>query len=912
MSSLDEVVEIRSDNGTQSTFWSAAIQLEERALRGQLVTRDDLDRLLQHHDLIKLELHCFAVKTTDHKIGNGPLQAHDNHDPISHDEHTDRIKILQNLGNSFIFSATMSLSKLRREQVDEGDSLVRRHRSGNRLRGLFNSILDRAIADCPRIYYTFSPNYILFATSDSSLDPSFTKDLLRQLSSSCEIIRRCSINYQNIRRSSVADSPAVKIAANLKEPSSRGDFLFKTEFVAELGKVFNCSAESFDVDVPKTGRLSETRHVKLIPILEFVSRECASFGINPKPDMESDITRLVQESVGRGLPMALTLGGHEPIVLLLFPFAARRDIIRIKLPPAASKFANRETADLLNAASASALAGAPRSEAWHQTGRDTPGDRLTNSAETRRVADARLRAARRAALEARRAALEPVRRADERRALHFRRLKAKQIICMVKEKQQVTAFDVDSITQAIDTFLSYRYEELRVQALTRLTVAVADAIRNVPEPRYDRILARVVPVLSEAIDALIETTLADRASLWIVNPDPKEMTCWVSGRLKGNTIKQQRIPLSVNPGLDFYPRITEKVSGHRSIVVDVYRTGKLRNLEYAHPRVAGLMIPRVSLNKESRQGSDTEQVWGDEAYEYHSILCVPVFFNQVPMGSLLLESRLQAAFTEDDVRYIEGIKTSLEAMVENIYRRNDFQWLIDRLHSYQAAHALNRLAHTERMRNRLSKQLFQKIQTYLLGLEDFDPQAPGIPASVLYEKVRSRVEERVTGFRRLQCALLRNLRWQLPPEMPISPLVAESISLIVDNFADNILRALPDDTDAKLHDVIKVEHQVNGRDNIPHVEVKCLIYSDIDPVVLNQLGIAPILPQAINSKMGDELKIDHRAKLGLFLVGVLARINGGALEVDRRNVIPPHPTTNKPLPRVIRAILPNTTPRIVP
>jgi hypothetical protein len=409
---------------------------------------------------------------------------------------------------------------------------------------------------------------------------------------------------------------------------------------------------------------------------------------------------------------------------------------------------------------------------------------------------------------------------------------------------------------------------------------------------YDAILERVLPVLSGAIDRLIETTIADRASLWIVNADPQEMTCWVSGRLNANKIIRQRIPSAVDPSPTIPPRLTERVAGRRSIVVQTYRKG------------APL---KATLNRSGSAELELPKVWRGEGHRYRSVLCIPVFFNQVPMGSLLIESRLPDAFSEDDERYVEGVKTAMEAVVENIYRRNDFQWLIDRLHSDQATHDLNGFAHEEKEHGRISSELFSEIQTYLLGVKDFNPQGPSITAEELYVAVSEKLRQMSKGRRRLGEALLRNLQWRLPTHLKIRPLIAESITLIIENFAGDIIKAKafggPEGT--QLSDMIKIDHYVNGKDRVEHVEIKCFVYGNIDPIILNQLGIAPITTGDIHLDPNVERQAGYRMKFGLFLVGVLARMNGGALEVHRRMVVPPHKRdNNRQLPRMMRAVFP--------
>jgi hypothetical protein len=276
-----------SAGGSANTFKSAVEDLERRALGGVLVTRDDLDTLLQHEDLGDIEVHCFAAGVRA---------------PHSH---------------------TMSISKFREKQETKNGTLltdvVKRHRSQGETASRLKDIQDRKRTGDETVYSKGSPNYTLFLTSARQLSPEFAADLLDRLLVVCEIIRRCSINYQNIRRYAVFNSAAVDQASRRKEHGSEGIFSSKTQFVSELGKALHCSAKSFDVDLDSP-RLSQ--------ILEFAREECSKFGVQPNVDMVADITRLVKQCIKTGLPMALTLGGSDdPIILLLFRLRPARILL---------------------------------------------------------------------------------------------------------------------------------------------------------------------------------------------------------------------------------------------------------------------------------------------------------------------------------------------------------------------------------------------------------------------------------------------------------------------------------------------------------------------------------------------------------------------------------------------------------
>jgi hypothetical protein len=109
--------------------------------------------------------------------------------------------------------------------------------------------------------------------------------------------------------------------------------------------------------------------------------------------------------------------------------------------------------------------------------------------------------------------------------------------------------------------------------------------------------------------------------------------------------------------------------------------------------------------------------------------------------------------------------------------------------------------------------------------------------------------------------------------------------------------------DGQLDDTIKVEQYTNGRDGICHIEIKSLTHGFIQAAVLNQIGISPITSDDVYVDQ-NVLRRPARSKFGMFLAGVISRINGGSLEVDRREIIPVHARTGRRLPRLMRAIIP--------
>lgn len=215
----------------------------------------------------------------------------------------------------------------------------------------------------------------------------------------------------------------------------------------------------------------------------------------------------------------------------------------------------------------------------------------------------------------------------------------------------------------------------------------------------------------------------------------------------------------------------------------------------------------------------------------------------------------------------------METLLENIYRRNDIQWLEDRLHTFQNVHQLKNFL---RDNNHISEVDKRKIVRYVIKSPPLIPETEGgVTAATIYKSVEEAIDDGMRGVsKEMITAAHAALHWKLPGGVKIPWTLAESIAVIIVNLLDNIIARQRQCIDRVTVRVGNPERRsalgMPTKVNNLYISIVCETKAEFDPAMLDRIGIAPSVPQS-----------PAEGGFGMFLVGVLARLNGGIFDIDR-------------------------------
>jgi hypothetical protein len=814
--------------------------LKRRAAAGRVLTRADLVTILQSPDLTSIQVHCIACPNADSKR-----------------KPRDRK-----------FNVTLSASKFG-ASVD--GATIKRYRTRSEIVELLEAI------EAMEEYVAYSSaNFQVYILRGGTYQDGIGNEIL----DICELVRYCSVNFQNVRRSFVRDK-ITEIDATVHFYSRYSP---KSEFAAAIGKAFNCHQRLVDINSTADS----------VQIRDFVVSTCDIYGFNPWPsltraqfrelarlsgepepsepcaiiskiadtvqhspqgsvmerlgqhsalvadltlatkDLTADIRRLTRECVERGLPMLLTLSAGEslvnahaysresdPLLLMLFPMTVARDLVLA---------AREKTAPI-----------------------------------------------------------------------------TKQIIALLKPKSQVLLPEIEAVSTVIREFIRYRYQDLRLTTLFEISKHAQSVMRGDPIRNADAIKTRFDSVLEFALQRILETTLAHDVAFWQLEPDENTLVRWSSKSfpLRGIGCLPPQLRLSRTDKTNLIPSIASRAmivsaaEGKAYYIPDVQnpvplRTGRSQEERNERP----IYLERHGLM--DLAGAELEK-W---ELRYRSILWLPIFFNDVPMGCLQLFSNLANAFPIMDRRYIHQIAEAVETVIENLYRRNDFQWVIDRLHTLQNLHDVKNILDncmaggTPEQVQQLRRYLFVAPRMIPISRDTSTGMEVPPTGGGIHSAIRTEIDAMMgSSFDEHRKAVHDALVWNLPMEMVVSRQTAESIAVIATNFLANMALNIQDQaikfaTEGRDNGVQKAWDRLfvyptsyadrgpSGWDSSTErpvdptarfVTIRCETGGLFDPSDLAQIGIAP-LPREED---------DGLQRMGMFLVGALARINGGVLYIDR-------------------------------
>jgi len=418
-------------------------------------------------------------------------------------------------------------------------------------------------------------------------------------------------------------------------------------------------------------------------------------------------------------------------------------------------------------------------------------------------------------------------------------------VLLVYSNDPIPLQSIDCIIDCVDLFVSYTMTERKLNEI----ISIQQEVLNIPKilkmkriDSYSDFEDTLRVFLHSRLLELISTTHAYSAVVRLYDPYKKQLYIFVEEKGKHTT----RVTPIEAISLKNY---------RQSVNAFTFLDGG-RNHEYVYIRNINAAIP----DEYHKNGLDSAI---KSRKDLLSEICFPLLAGNVPFGTLNIESQVKRAF-DDDIQYLIGIKKAVEAFYSNLLHTNDLQWIRSQINRHENIHEIKNDIKMKKFDEKTSKRL-----TQLLLLDFQEQSAANHKNEPIKERMDSWIDQMYsplieTQREKIHAILEYNLESNV--ELPLD--LVENVIIILKNLVQNIVSY-----GDRLHDKVIIStnpfYKIGDRDNI---RIYMRTYGIIDSDVIDKIGIAPI-----RTHHND---IPH---YGMFLIGMMTRILGGAMHVSRKS-----------------------------
>jgi len=418
-------------------------------------------------------------------------------------------------------------------------------------------------------------------------------------------------------------------------------------------------------------------------------------------------------------------------------------------------------------------------------------------------------------------------------------------VLLVYSNELITSQSVDCIIDCVDLFVSYAMSERKLNEI----IAIQQEVLNIPKilntkriDSYSDFESLLREFIYSRLSKLMSTTYAYSAVVRLYDPYKKQLYVFVEEKGKYTT----RVTPIEAISLKNY---------RQSVNAFTFLDGG-RNHEYVYIRNINAAIP----DEYRKNGMDSPI---KSRKNLLSEICFPLLAGNVPFGVLNIESPVKGAF-DDDIQYLIGIKKAIEAFYSNLLHTNDLQWIKSQINRHENIHEI---------KNDIKLKLFdektRKRLTQLLLLDSHEQTRVNYKNKPIKERMDCWIDQMYSPLIEAQREKIHAiLEYNLEPNIELPRGLTENVIIILKNLVQNIV-AHGD----RLHDKVIIStrpfYKIGDWDTI---RIYMRTYGIIDCDAINKIGIVPIRTHR-----------DDIPHYGMFLIGMMTRILGGAMHVSRKS-----------------------------
>ena len=418
-------------------------------------------------------------------------------------------------------------------------------------------------------------------------------------------------------------------------------------------------------------------------------------------------------------------------------------------------------------------------------------------------------------------------------------------VLLVYSNDPIPLQNIDCIIDCVDLFVSYTMSERRLNEI----IAIQQEVLNIPKilntkriDSYSNFESLLREFLHPRLSKLMSTTYAYSAVVRLYDPYKRQLYIFVeeSGKHTTRVMPIEAISLG---------------GYSQSVNAFTFLDGG-RNHEYVYIRNVNATMPdeyrKNGLNNAIKSRKDLL-----------SEICFPLLAGNVPFGTLNIESQVKRAF-DDDIQYLIGIKKAIESFYSNLLHTNDLQWIRSQINRHENIHEIKNDIKMKKFDEKTSKRL-----TQLLLLDFHEQSIVNYKNESIKERMDSWIDQMYSPLIEAQRESIHAiLEYNLEPDIKLPRSLTENVIIILKNLVQNIVSH-----GDRFHDKIIIStgpfYKISDLDNI---RIYMRTYGIIDYDVIDKIGIVPI-----RTHHND---IPH---YGMFLIGMMTRILGGAMHVSRKS-----------------------------
>jgi len=418
-------------------------------------------------------------------------------------------------------------------------------------------------------------------------------------------------------------------------------------------------------------------------------------------------------------------------------------------------------------------------------------------------------------------------------------------VLLVYSNYPIPLQSIDCMIDCVDLFVSYTMTERKLNEI----ITIQQEVLNIPQflntkkiDSYSDFEDTLRAFLHSRLLKLMSTTHAYSAVVRLYDPHKKQLYIFVEEGGKYTTRVKQIESISLK-------------GYSKSVNAFTFLDGG-RNHKYVYIRNVNATIP----NEYRKNGLDSAI---KSRKDLVSEICFSLLAGNVPFGVLNIESQVKGAF-DDDIQYLIGIKKAIEAFYSNLLHTNDLQWIRSQINRHENIHEIKNDIKMKLFDDKTSKRL-----TQLLLLNFHEQSAVNSKNEPIKERMDSWIDQMYsplieTQREKIHAILEYNLESNV--ELPLD--LAENAIIILKNLVQNIVYY-----GDILHDKIIIStrpfYKIGDWNTI---RIYMRTYGIIDYDVIDKIGIVPIRTH--------QTGMPH---YGMFLIGMMTRILGGAMHVSRKS-----------------------------
>jgi len=418
-------------------------------------------------------------------------------------------------------------------------------------------------------------------------------------------------------------------------------------------------------------------------------------------------------------------------------------------------------------------------------------------------------------------------------------------VLLIYSNDPIPLQSIDCIIDCVDLFVTYTMSERKLNEI----IAIQQEVLNIPKilntkkiDSYSNFESFLRKFLHSRLSKLMSTTHAYSAVVRLYDPYKKQLHIFVEEMGKYTTRVMPIEAISLK-------------SYSKSVDAFTFLDGG-RNHEYVYIRNINAAMP----DEYRKNGLDSPI---KSRKNLLSEICFPLLAGNVPFGVLNIESQVKGAF-DDDIQYLIGIKKAIEAFYSNLLHTNDLQWIRSQINRHENIHEIKNDIKMELFDKKTSKRL-----TQLLLLDFHEQSAVDYKDEPIKERMDSWIDQMYSPLIETQREKIHAiLEYNLEPNIELPRGLTENVIIILKNLVQNIVSH--GDT---FHDkVIISTYPFYKIGDWGTIRIYMRTYGIIDYEVIDKIGIVPI-----RTHHND---IPH---YGMFLIGMMTRILGGAMHVSRKS-----------------------------